>query len=257
MKDDGTFIMDKVSVGAYLLDVAALPPGTYMKTVRYGVRDVTHSALDLSAGSSTIDILLSQKAADVSGVVRSEKGETLPGMTVSVWPRTPDRGNSVGGARTAGTDQNGSFKIGNFPPDDYYVLAWEDIDPNLALFPDFLSRFTGDASTVKLSESAHETTSVKLIANDKIAAEVTKLPPPAAPRIGTGGGRTTSTVPRATAPPMEGHVLDWRGNPVRKATVRISGPPSFFGPTIAITDENGEERIPHAETWGELRRRSQ
>jgi protocatechuate 3,4-dioxygenase beta subunit len=240
MKDDGTFKLDRLSAGSYFLDVAGLPPGTYIKSARYGVRDVTHSTLDLSAGSSTLDILLSAKAAQVSGVVRDSDGQPMRGITVSIWPKTPDRGTSTRGVRTAVSDQNGNFRIGSLPPDDYYAIAFDDIDPNLALFPDFLSRFDGDAASLKLAESGSENADVKIIPSSRIAAEIVKLPSPPGPAISsTREGDSPNKSVRDVPAPVSGRVLDIKGDPVKKATVRISGPDSYLGQTAAITDANG------------------
>jgi hypothetical protein len=80
--------------------------------MRFGGQDVTRAPLDLTAGGGgSLEVVLSAKAADLSGSVLNEKGEPVQGVPVTLWPKIPDRGNATNGIKSANTDQNGSFKI--------------------------------------------------------------------------------------------------------------------------------------------------
>jgi len=176
VKDDGTFRFNAVGTSKYLLNAVILPQGTYLKSARYGGKDVTHAPMDTTAGSGgTLELVLSSKAADLAGSVQNEKGESLAGVIVTMWPKTPD-GTPTGGARQASTDQNGGYKFQGLAPGDYYVAAWEELEPGLATSTDFLVNFSGDASAIKLSEGGHESRDIKPVPSDKIAAEMAKLP---------------------------------------------------------------------------------
>jgi hypothetical protein len=61
-------------------------------------------------------------------------------------------------------------------PGEYYAAAWEEIDPSVAQYPEFLARFANDAAAVKLSEGADETVSLKLIPTEQVGRELAKLP---------------------------------------------------------------------------------
>ena len=119
--------------------------------------------------------MLSSKAADVAGSVQNDKGDALAGVIVTLWPKTPDA-NPTGGARQANTDQNGKFQFKGLAPGDYYVAAWEELEPGLAISPDFLSHFTSEASAITLAEGGHESRDLKPVPGDKIAIEIAKLP---------------------------------------------------------------------------------
>ena len=176
VKDDGTFRFNAVGTSKYLLNAVILPQGTYLKSARYGGQDVTHAPIDTTSGSGgTLDLVLSSKAADVAGSVQNDKGEALGGVIVTLWPKTPD-GSPTGGARQSNTDQNGGYRFQGLPPGDYYVAAWEELEPGLASSADFLGNFTGDGSAVKLSEGGHETRDIKPVPSDKIAVQIAKLP---------------------------------------------------------------------------------
>jgi protocatechuate 3,4-dioxygenase beta subunit len=176
VKDDGTFRFNAVGTSKYLLNAVILPQGTYLKSARYGGQDVTHAPIDTTSGSGgTLDVVLSSKAADLGGSVQNDKGEALAGVIVTLWPKTPD-GSPTGGARQTNTDQNGGYRFQGLAPGDYYVAAWEELEPGLATSADFLGNFNRDSSAIKLSESGHEGRDIKPVPSDKIALEMAKLP---------------------------------------------------------------------------------
>ena len=73
------------------------------------------------------------------------------------------------------TDQNGGFKFQGLAPGDYYVAAWEDVDPGLLQSADFLNHFTSEASAITLAEGGHESRDLKPVPADKVAVEIAKL----------------------------------------------------------------------------------
>jgi protocatechuate 3,4-dioxygenase beta subunit len=175
---DGTFQIKGVAPSKYFIIVGGIPQGTFVKSMRFGGQDVTRAPLDLtSGGGGTLDVVLSPKAADVTGAVLNEKGDPVQGVPVTLWPKIADHGSASSGIKTANTDQNGSFKISGLAPGDYYTAAWDDIpEAGLAQNPDFLAQFASDDTAVKVAESAHQNASVKLIGREKIVAEAAKIP---------------------------------------------------------------------------------
>jgi len=175
---DGTFVVKGVTPAKYFVTVGGLPQGSFVKSMRFGGQDVTRAPLDLtSGGGGQLEVVLSPKAADLTGVVLNDKNEPVQGVPVTLWPKVPDRSNSNNGIKTANTDQNGSFKISGLAPGDYYVAAWDDIpEAGLAQNPDFLAQFSTDDTAVKLAESAHQNASVKFVARERIVAGAAKIP---------------------------------------------------------------------------------
>jgi protocatechuate 3,4-dioxygenase beta subunit len=173
--EDGTLRFDSLGLGKYALYAVTLPEGTYLKSARFGGQDVLHTPIDTTSGTGgTLDLVLSSKAATVTGSVHSEKGEALVGTTVALWPKTPDS-SFRGGIRTAMTDQSGAFKFAGLAPGDYYVASWEDLYEDFAKIAEVLSHFTSEASAITLSEGGQESRDLKPVPADKVAAEVAKL----------------------------------------------------------------------------------
>lgn len=177
VKDDGTFTIENVPPGKFMMNVAALPQGVYVKSARFNGADVTRSEVDLTNGSGgNLDIVLSKKAANVTGMVTPEKDESVAGMIVSLWTGDPEPGSVNNGVRMATSDQNGGFQFQNLRPGTYYAAAWEDIDTGLAQARDFLKLMTGDAVKLEVAEGGQSSAQLKIVPTAKIKAAEEKLP---------------------------------------------------------------------------------
>jgi protocatechuate 3,4-dioxygenase beta subunit len=175
VQEDGTFRFNGVGLGRYALNLNSLPQGTYLKLARFAGQDVTKSFIDTTSGAGgTLELVLSSKSADITGSVQDEKGETRPGVMVTLWSKAPDA-SPFGGVRPTLTDQTGGFQFKGLAPGDYYIAAWEDAELGLIQSAELLNHFTSEASAITLSESGHESRDLKLIPGDKVAAEVAKL----------------------------------------------------------------------------------
>lgn len=175
-KPDGSFEIQHIMPGTYQVEVMALPPGIYVKSIRNGGQDLTKSLLDLSSGGGgALDIVLSYNVADISGVLHGPDGQPVAGATLTLWtPGAPPDG-IVDLSRTTRSDSNGKFKFTDLPPGDYCVAAWEQIDPGLATVPEFRAQFESKAATVKLNEGDHAQIEPALIRRDESEAEAAKL----------------------------------------------------------------------------------
>lgn len=176
--DDGTFTITGVLPAKYFVILGTAPRGTYIKSISFAGREVARAPLDLTGGAAgSLEVVLSSKAADVSGTVRSEKGDPLQGVPVTLWPKSPDKSREDSGIHTTNTDQNGTYKITDLAPGDYYVAAWDDIpEAGLNEYPGFLTRFQSDDIAVKLPENGHVTADAKLISRERIVAAAARMP---------------------------------------------------------------------------------
>ena len=153
----------------YRVNVAGAPDGSYVKAIRFGGEDITGKNLDLTYGAGgDMAVVISPNAADLSGVVRNENGEGVPGVSVQVYLADELK-------RTAITDQNGSYHLTSLAPGDYRIYAWEDIEPGLGQEPSFRKNFEGRAGVSKLEEKSHESVELKLISKDAIEIEAAKI----------------------------------------------------------------------------------
>jgi protocatechuate 3,4-dioxygenase beta subunit len=174
--DDSTFLIKNIAPDRYRVIVNGLPPGTYVKAIRYGGQDVTKTALEGGAGvGGQLEVVLSPDAADVNGVVHNSKGDVMAGVTVTIWePESPNTLPEANLFRTGVTDQYGNFMFRNLPPGDYRMAAWEQNDAYLQ-DPAFRAKFESQAITVKLTASGHGNTDLTAIPADSIESEAAKL----------------------------------------------------------------------------------
>lgn len=174
--DDGTFAIHNIMPALYRVEMAPLPPGTYVKSIRFGSQDLMKTPLDLTGGSGgAINVVLSPNAGDISGTVHGADGMPLASAVVTLWtPGVPVAG-VTDFTRTARTDANGQFKFASLPPGGYRIAAWEQIDAGLGTVPEFRMKFESKAAAVKLEENAHENIEAPLIGRDAIDTEAAKL----------------------------------------------------------------------------------
>jgi len=173
--DKGAFTLTGANPGTYYVNVTGLQ-NTYVKQMRFAGQDITRRPMVLTPSGGALDIVVSKKVAELSGSVTNSRGEAMAGVTISMWPKTPNEAISNGGVRIAVSDQNGAFKFSNAIPGDYYVVAWEDLpDPGLGQYTDFLAKFTSEASPVKLDENGKPSVQVNLVGRDKITAQLANL----------------------------------------------------------------------------------
>jgi hypothetical protein len=177
--DDGTFVIHNIVPGTYHAEVQALPPGTYVKSIHFGDRDVTKAPFDLTSGNAgVLNIVLSPKAGEIVAVVHDADGLIRPSVYVSLWtPGLPAEG-VPDLPRTEVTDRDGKFKFTNLPPGEYRIAAWEGGDRILyqATIPEVRVHLDSRAAAVKLDEGAHANVDAPLIGREIVEAEVAKLP---------------------------------------------------------------------------------
>jgi protocatechuate 3,4-dioxygenase beta subunit len=173
---NGWYRADSVARSVYGVRLSPLPENMYIKSVRFGGQDVTRSPLELTnAAGGAIDIVVSGKAAGVSGVVRNEKGEPVGAVAVALWPKTPDRSNLWGGAVAALTDANGAFRLTNLAPGDYYLAGWEQIETSQAESVAFRAFFTGQAEEIEVDEGGNLTRDIKPISAAEAERRVAEM----------------------------------------------------------------------------------
>lgn len=166
---DGSFVIQDIPPGKYVLRVDTLPAGAYVKSMRLNRQEIEdQETVDLTSGAGgTMDVVLSAHAAEIDGTVRDASGTPVPQVRVLVWkPGRTTGGSAVRPEEFATTDLNGGFRARGLAPGEYRVAAWAAAV--VPYVPEFLSQFDGMAATVKLEEDAHATVDAPLIPQDAI-----------------------------------------------------------------------------------------
>lgn len=169
MEEDAGFRVLGLIPDNYRLSVYGLPEGTYLKSARLGNQEVLESGVDLTAGVAPgpLQLLLSSRAAAVSGVVVDDDQQPAAGVTVTLVPDS-DRWSQTHLFKTAGTDQNGMFRLSGIAPGDYELYAWEQIESGAHQDPEFLEPFTDDGASISVEENSLETVQLEMITAEAV-----------------------------------------------------------------------------------------
>jgi hypothetical protein len=157
--EDGTF---NLTVDPDFYRVAATAPGTYLKSVTCGSKDVTEAGIDLSGGDACdLTVVMSANGGQLEGQVTDADSQPAPSVQVTLAPTGSLRTDLF---KTTSTDAKGQFKIGAIVPGSYKAYAWEEVDSNAVRYdPEFVKPFESSAQSVRIAEGSTETISLKQI----------------------------------------------------------------------------------------------
>jgi protocatechuate 3,4-dioxygenase beta subunit len=158
---DGTFSITNVSPDRYTVQVYPVPAGYYVKGIRSADRDVLLSGLDLMTGpAASLEVVFSSHGGDITGLVNTSATEPAPGAVVVMIPQN---GDSSPGFRRSIADQRGAFAFRGLAPGEYRILAFEEMNDERFLDPDFLKPLEGQGETITVREGSRKTVQLRVI----------------------------------------------------------------------------------------------
>jgi hypothetical protein len=162
LKPDGTFKIEHVNFGEYLVTAGPLPPGFYIKEARIGGTDVLARGMIVSGDVyGSLDIVLSPNAGQIEGTVSEENQQPLANSQVVLVPDQFRERHEL--YKTAITDENGHFTLRGVVPGVYKVFAWEEVEPFAYFDYDLQTRFEQFAKAVTVSESSNTKLEIRAI----------------------------------------------------------------------------------------------
>lgn len=170
--DDGSFVLENVPAGTFRVDLAPLPPGGYLKSLRIARRMLP--APEVSVGDTELADVVVQIGFDggtIRGVVgartSSNKEPVHPGVVV-LLPRDSEPGYRRESFTRHGTD--GRFEFTGVPPGRYVLFAAPSRQSFELRDPEVRSRLQ------KFGEN------VDLDSNEQVSVELVALREPARPQ---------------------------------------------------------------------------
>jgi carboxypeptidase family protein len=162
LKSDGSFEVNGV-VGTIELQAAAPLRGWVLRSVTYGDRDLLEEPLTLSGGEEItgVQVVFTDRLADVAGSVVDGEERPSPGCTVAVFPA--DGRGRFGSRRTrlVRADQNGRFNASDLPSGSYLTAATPDVDAAVWLTADYLNRLQTISSPLTLTDRERKTITLR------------------------------------------------------------------------------------------------
>jgi len=164
VNDDYTFEL-RVPPGRMRVFAGVSNPGWALHAVRLNGVDVTDTGIDFTPGGdfSAIEIELTNRVSELSGVVTNARNEVTKDYTVLVFSQDRDDWTMNTRHRSQGRpDQEGRFRIRALPAGRYYAIALDSVDPNESGDPDFLDRLRQRATMFSLNDGETKTIDLKL-----------------------------------------------------------------------------------------------
>jgi hypothetical protein len=164
VQTDGTFTMKDVAPADYRVNVTGLPENLYLKSARYGDREVLDSGLDLSkdAGGGRLEIVVSSSGGQIEGTVTDSEQKPAINATVALVPESGKRDKTYL-FKNATADQSGRFTLRGVAPGEYKLFAWEEVEPGAWQDPEFLKTQDKKGEPVSVSENGRSSAQLTLI----------------------------------------------------------------------------------------------
>jgi hypothetical protein len=165
IKADGSFELKNVPPGLCELGVSGDPKmltATFVESLVVGTRDLVDTGLDLSGGTLSVDLTVSSGAGVIDGTVTTDKDEPIANASVVVVPEAKYRKQPYR-YRKVFADQAGHFTIRNLRPGSYTLFAWEILDSDEYLDPDFLNPYEALGTAVKVEKSSRQSVALQVI----------------------------------------------------------------------------------------------
>jgi uncharacterized surface anchored protein len=165
VKADGSFELKNVSPGVYEVNLSGDSKGiadSSVESVAAGTKDTTDTGLNVNGGTISIDVTLSSGAGVVEGSVTNDKDEAIANAVVVAIPEAQYRKQQSRYQRVT-TDQSGHFNMRGLRPGEYSLLAWEVLDGDDYLDPEYLKAYESHETVIHVGKGGHPTTSLKMI----------------------------------------------------------------------------------------------
>jgi beta-lactamase regulating signal transducer with metallopeptidase domain len=157
---DGTF---ETETPGDLVTIEATPPdGWVVKSVHLDRVDVDGQAVDMSGGTRQLQIVLTDRANSVSGMVVDRNGRTLPAYSVVLFSEDETRWTpSSRFVMAAQSSQTGQFRLKDVPAGEYYAVAVPSLPFRAWTDSDVLIRLQPIATKLKVSDGEQKTISIR------------------------------------------------------------------------------------------------
>jgi hypothetical protein len=164
VNDDLSFEL-KAAPGAFRISLFGQSPGWSIRSVRHRSVDVTDSGMEFRPNEDVTDVEveLTNKVTDVSGLVTNTKGETIKDYSVVVFPQDRDKWTPNSRyMKTARPDQDGRFKVTGLPPGEYRVIAVDYLDQNEWSTPEYLDGLRSKATAFSVNEGESKSVDLRI-----------------------------------------------------------------------------------------------
>jgi hypothetical protein len=163
VQKEGAFQIPNAVADNYTVRLYGMAPEFYLKSVRAGDVDVLENGITIGGSAiAGLEVVISPKAAEVTGTVVDKDGKLNPGAAVVLHPLSakPQRLGDL--QKVITSDQNGSFRIRGVTPGEYRLYAFQ-ADAGEVSDVDTLKEHEAKSVTLSLKEGARESKELKAV----------------------------------------------------------------------------------------------
>jgi hypothetical protein len=138
-----------------VLQVPSLPRGWFLQAIRLNGVDVTDTGIEVPEGGTVpgVEVVLTERATELSGIVRGPDNQNVDDYTVLVFARDPMRRRGLTRYfASARPDATARFVIRGLPAGEFYAIALEWADANTFADPEFLEPLAANATPFSLTD---------------------------------------------------------------------------------------------------------
>ena len=154
--------------GLRVLRFLTAPIGWSIKAIHLNGVDITDTPVTFGTKDQSltdVEIVVTNRAAEVSGSVTDERGRPITDYAVIVFSTDQERWSRESRfLKYTRPSQDGSFVVRGLPPAAYFVAAVDWVQGNEWQDPTFLQPLTARATRISLSDGQKASVSPKLIA---------------------------------------------------------------------------------------------
>lgn len=142
--------------------------GAYVKSIHLGDVEVLNGGLHYDPHPDiSLNIVIGTNPGVLEGRVLNDQKQVVPGAAVMLFAESPAaRITRTDMFRVSSTDMAGRFQVKGLPPGDYKVFAWEGLDKDVWLDPDFVQN-ESRGQVVHVDEGKNQSVDVPVITAPK------------------------------------------------------------------------------------------
>ncbi len=151
-------------LGTHLIR-ATVPAGWFLTSVTVDRRSIIDSGYEFKPGAavSGIEVVVTRRATGVRGTVTKDDAPTGDYTVVAFSTDEQRWGPKTRYVQVARPDQNQDFTLDGLPPDDYFVIALDYLEPGEETDRAWLDRWKARATRVTVSADQRSTVTLKVI----------------------------------------------------------------------------------------------
>jgi Carboxypeptidase regulatory-like domain len=172
---DGKFVIADLAPDIHQVQVSNVPPGKYVKSIRFGDREINSGEIDLTnSPSATLNIVLGADGGEVDGMVQTANGQPAAAQVTLAAAEEFDLRQDL--FKIAITDSAGNFQIKDVAPGEYRVFAWESDPEGSIRSAEFRKPFESRSVAVTVGPNEKASVQLSVITAEDVEKERGRLP---------------------------------------------------------------------------------